>query len=451
MEISELYSIFVGCGAVTTDSRKISGGELFFALKGENFDGNEYAAKALEAGAAYAVVNADAPVCARQDEFKDESGRSRLISVNDTLEALQDLARWHRENALGEGKRLTVIGITGTNGKTTTKELIRTVLSAGFNVTATEGNFNNDIGVPLSVLRITPQTQLAIIEMGASHPDDIAKLVRVCEPDYGIITNVGRAHLLGFGSFEGVKKAKGRLYDYVNEHGKAVFVNEDDDVLRSMCAEREGLSIVPYGLETDGCSILETTPENPYLRIRLADGKVVETHLVGSYNSANVLAAICIGKFFGIDEDKAVAQVASYVPSNSRSQMVRTERNTLIVDAYNANPSSMRAALTNFFEINAERKAVMIGDMGELGASSDDEHSGVLEMLMKSGIDKIFLVGPEFRKALTRAGIDLDGRVHWSEDSCALASELAREPLEGYLVLVKGSHYMQMEKTLPSL
>lgn len=451
MEIKELHSIFVKCGKVTIDSRKISGGELFFALKGENFDGNEYAAKALEAGAAYAVINADAPVCARMEEFKDADGRSRLIPVDDTLAALQTLARYHRENVLGEGNHLIVIGITGTNGKTTTKELMRTVLSAGFNVTATEGNFNNDIGVPLSLLTITPETQLAIIEMGASHPDDIHKLVRISEPDYGIITNVGRAHLLGFGSFEGVKKAKGQLYDYVNEYGKAVFVNEDDDVLRSMCAEREGLSIVPYGVETDGCSVLEATPENPYLRIRLADGKIVETHLVGAYNSANVLAAICIGKFFGIDEDKAISQVASYVPSNSRSQMVRTEHNTLIVDAYNANPSSMRASLTNFMQINADRKAVMLGDMGELGDSSDEEHSGILDLLLKSGIDKIYLVGPEFRKALTRACIDLDGRVHWAENSGALAAELAQSPLDGYVVLVKGSHYMQMEKVIANL
>lgn len=451
MEIKELYSIFVKCGDVTTDSRKISGGELFFALKGENFDGNEYAAKALEAGAAYAVVNADAPVCSRVEEFKDADGRSRLIPVNDTLTTLQNLARYHRENVLGEGKHLTVIGITGTNGKTTTKELIRTVLSAGFNVTATEGNFNNDIGVPLSLLKITPDTQLAIIEMGASHPDDINKLVRVSEPDYGIITNVGRAHLLGFGSFEGVKRAKGQLYDYVKEYGKAVFVNEDDDVLRSMCAERDGLSIVPYGLETDGCSVLETTPENPYLRIRLADGKIVESHLVGSYNSANVLAAICIGKFFGINEDKAISRVASYVPSNSRSQMIKTDHNTLIVDAYNANPSSMRASLTNFIHINADRKAVMLGDMGELGTSSDEEHSGILELLLDTCIDKIYLVGPEFRKALTRAGVDLGGRVYWAENSGLLAAELVQSPLDGYIVLVKGSHYMRMEKVVANL
>lgn len=451
MEIKDLYDIFRKCGSVLTDSRKISGGELFFALKGENFDGNEFADKALESGAAYAVVNADASVCARANDFPDGNGGSRLISVNDTLVALQDLARWHREHVLGDDKHLTVIGITGTNGKTTTKELIRTVLSAGFNVTATEGNLNNDIGVPLSVLKITPETQLAVIEMGASHPDDIAKLVKVCEPDYGIITNVGRAHLQGFGSFEGVQRAKGQLYDYVNANGKAVFVNADDDVLRSMCESRDGLSIIPYGLETDGCHLLETTPENPYLRIELSDNKVVATHLVGAYNAANVLAAICIGKFFGVDEDAAVAQVASYVPSNSRSQMVRTERNVLIVDAYNANPSSMTASLENFFNMSAPAKAVMIGDMGELGDSSAEEHEKILKLLIDSSIDKIYLVGKEFEKALAQAGKSGDDRIFWFASSDALAAYLSENQLSGYSILIKGSHSMRMEKTVQVL
>ncbi len=451
MEIKDLYDIFRKCGSVLTDSRKISGGELFFALKGENFDGNEFADKALEAGAAYAVVNADASVCARANDFPDGNGGSRLISVNDTLVALQDLARWHREHVLGDDKHLTVIGITGTNGKTTTKELIRTVLSAGFNVTATEGNLNNDIGVPLSVLKITPETQLAVIEMGASHPDDIAKLVTVCEPDYGIITNVGRAHLQGFGSFEGVQRAKGQLYDYVNANGKAVFVNADDDVLRSMCESRDGLSIIPYGLETDGCHLLETTPENPYLRIELSDNKAVATHLVGAYNAANVLAAICIGKFFGVDEDAAVAQVASYVPSNSRSQMVRTERNVLIVDAYNANPSSMTASLENFFNMSAPAKAVMIGDMGELGDSSAEEHEKILKLLTDSSIDKIYLVGKEFEKALAQAGKSGDDRIFWFASSDALAAYLSENQVSGYSILIKGSHSMRMEKTVQVL
>ena len=345
-------------------------------------------------------------------------------------------------------EHLTVIGITGTNGKTTTKELIRTVLSAKYNVIATEGNFNNDIGVPLSLLKITPATQLAVIEMGANHPDDIAKLVQVCEPDYGIITNVGKAHLLGFGSFEGVQRAKGQLYDYVNAHGRAVFVNEDDPVLRSMCSQRAGLSIVPYGLVTDGCEVLETTPENPYLRIRMNDGKVLETKLVGAYNAANALAAICIGKFFEVPEEDAIAKIAEYVPSNSRSQMVKTDRNVLIVDAYNANPSSMRASLANFFSMSAPAKAVMIGDMGELGASSEEEHEGILKLLTDSSIDKIFLVGHEFEKALKPVS---DARISWFASSDELVAYLAENKIDGYTILIKGSHSMRMEKTVPEL
>ena len=449
MEISELYSIFCSCGAVATDSRAIRGGELFFALKGENFDGNEYAEKALESGAAYVVVSEDAPICEKRSEYKDEKGGSRILPVHDTLAELQALARYHRENVLGPDKHLTVIGITGTNGKTTTKELIRTVLSAEFNVTATEGNLNNDIGVPLSLLKITPETQLAIIEMGASHPDDIEKLVKVCEPDYGIITNVGKAHLLGFGSYEGVKKAKGKLYDYVNAHGKAVFVNEDDEVLCKMCVERSGLSIVPYGLATDNGAVLETTKENPYLRIRLSDGNVVETKLIGAYNASNVLAAICIGKFFGVGEVEAITKIASYVPSNSRSQMVNTEHNVLIVDAYNANPSSMKAALSNFSSVNAEPKAVLLGDMRELGEGSVDEHKAIVKMLIESDNKLICLVGDEFKKALDET--KTDSRFHWYSTSSELASALESNCLDGYTILVKGSRGIQMEKTLPAL
>ena len=449
MEISELYSIFCSCGAVATDSRAIRGGELFFALKGENFDGNEYAEKALESGAAYVVVSEDAPICEKRSEYKDEKGGSRILPVHDTLAELQALARYHRENVLGPDNHLTVIGITGTNGKTTTKELIRTVLSAEFNVTATEGNLNNDIGVPLSLLKITPETQLAIIEMGASHPDDIEKLVKVCEPDYGIITNVGKAHLLGFGSYEGVKKAKGKVYDYVNAHGKAVFVNEDDEVLCKMCVERSGLSIVPYGLATDNGAVLETTKENPYLRIRLSDGNVVETKLIGAYNAPNVLAAICIGKFFGVGEVEAITKIASYVPSNSRSQMVNTEHNVLIVDAYNANPSSMKAALSNFSSVNAEPKAVLLGDMRELGEGSVDEHKAIVKMLIESDNKLICLVGDEFKKALDET--KTDSRFHWYSTSSELASALESNCLDGYTILVKGSRGIQMEKTLPAL
>lgn len=453
MEIKELYSIFCQCGCVATDSRKISGGELFIALKGENFDGNEYAEKALNSGAAYVVVTYGSAVCDKSSAYLDSDGRSRIIPVSDTLQTLQELARYHREHVLPDGKHLDIIGITGTNGKTTTKELIKTVLSAKYNVVATEGNLNNDIGVPLSLLKITPSTELAVIEMGASHPDDIFKLVRVSEPDFGIITNVGKAHLQGFGSFEGVKKAKGCLYDYVNAFGTSVFVNADDPVLVSMTEERNCKSVISYGLHHDGCVIMDTTPEEPFLRIMMPGGVVVKTKLVGAYNSANVLAALCIGKHFGVTEAEAISAIESYTPSNSRSQMVKTEHNVLVVDAYNANPSSMAAALNNFSGMKAAHKAALLGDMRELGPTSVSEHIAIVELAMKSGMDVICFVGEEFGKSLTQIGIvpAENSGIRWYETSEELADALAKKPLHGYAILVKGSRGIMMEKAIPAL
>ena len=444
MEINELYDIFRKCGKVTTDSRKVAGGELFFALKGENFDGNLYAAKALEAGAAYAVVDADSQAVSFSGDYIDASGCSRIIPVPSTLAALQALARHHRENV--RSPRLPVIGITGTNGKTTTKELIRTVLAAKFNVKATEGNLNNDIGVPLTLLSIGSETEIAVVEMGASHPDDIEKLVKVSEPDYGIITNVGKAHLLGFGSFDGVKKAKGALYDYVAAHDGEVFVNADDADLVSMAESRSGMVLIPYGIENDEVEILPVTPEEPFLRLGFPDGRVLKTALVGSYNAANVLAALCIGRHFGVDEDAAFAAISSYTPSNSRSQMVRTANNTLIVDAYNANPSSMRAALDNFSRIEAPDKTALLGDMRELGENSVNEHIDILRLALSLGLSDLCLVGDEFSKAMK--SVDCPPTVRWYPDSSMLAAALHNAPLTGHVILIKGSRGIMMEKVL---
>ena len=444
MEINELYDIFRKCGKVTTDSRKVAGGELFFALKGENFDGNLYAAKALEAGAAYAVVDADSQAVEFVGDYIDSSGQSRIIPVPSTLAALQALARHHRENV--RSPRLPVIGITGTNGKTTTKELIRTVLAAKFNVKATEGNLNNDIGVPLTLLSIGSETEIAVVEMGASHPDDIEKLVKVSEPDYGIITNVGKAHLLGFGSFDGVKKAKGALYDYVAAHDGEVFVNADDADLVSMAESRSGMVLIPYGIENDEAEILPVTPDEPFLRLGFSDGRILKTALVGSYNAANVLAALCIGRHFGVDEDAAFAAISSYTPSNSRSQMVRTANNTLIVDAYNANPSSMRAALDNFSRIEAPDKTALLGDMRELGENSVNEHIDILRLALSLGISDLCLVGDEFSKAMK--SVDCPPTVRWYPDSSMLAAALHTAPLTGHVILIKGSRGIMMEKVL---
>ena len=440
MDIQALYERYLACGGVvTTDSRTLKGGELFFALKGENFDGNAYALKALEAGANYAVVSENSEAA--------RSGRDGIIPVPDTLAALQALARHHRNSVRPEGHRLMVIGLTGTNGKTTTKELIRTVLSTRYRLTATEGNLNNDIGVPLTLLKITPATQLAVVEMGANHPDDIAHLVQVCEPDLGLITNVGRAHLLGFGSFEGVKRAKGQLYDFIARKGGEVFLNTDDPELSAMVAERPGLSILPYGLSQGHASVLPSSPEEPYLRVKLGQ-RVIRTQLVGSYNAPNVMAALAVGARFGVPVGDAAAAIAAYVPVNNRSQMTRTERNTLIVDAYNANPSSMTAALDNFAAVQAANKVALLGDMRELGAESLQAHCAIVSKALSSGCRPLF-VGEEFGKALRE--MKPDPMPLCFAASAALAAWLRENPISGAFVLVKGSRGIKMENAIPEL
>ena len=450
-KLIELYSKFKECGVVTTDSRAIKGGELFFALKGENFDGNEYALKALEAGAAYAVVNKDSAVAAQAETEK------RLFPVDDTLKTLQELARWHRSMTFVDGKPLTVVALTGTNGKTTTKELIREVLSVKFNVTATEGNLNNSIGVPLTLLKINSQTQIAVVEMGASHPGDIKELVDIALPNFGLITNVGKAHLLGFGSFEGVKKTKGELYDYLRRTSDKVFLNVDNPHLCEMANERHLQSdperpyslVLPYGLEYSGAKVLPSSPDQPYLRIALNDGGVINTNLVGSYNADNVMAAIAVGMNFGVSFEDACAAIAAYVPSNNRSQMTATERNTLIVDAYNANPTSMDAALTNFANVEAAVKIALLGDMLELGEDSLAEHITVVNKALASGLDAVCFVGAEFGKALeTMPAVEC---VKWFANSQDLADWLVEQNISGATVLVKGSRGTRMEKTIQSL
>lgn len=444
MDIQRLYAAFKECGRVTTDSRAISGGELFFALKGENFDGNEYALKALEAGARYAVVDEKAAVAA--------SGDPRLIAVPDTLAALQALARHHRENTFVDGRRLTVIGLTGTNGKTTTKELITKVLSVKYNVTSTQGNLNNDIGVPLSVLGINSGTQLAVIEMGASHPDDIERLVKVCEPDYGLITNVGKAHLLGFGSFEGVKKAKGKLYDYLAEHGGSIFLNADDRDLVAMAAERKGLNVIDYGIEYWGAMVLPSDAAHPFVRMAVPESAenllCLETHLAGAYNATNIAAAIAVGLHFGVSLEDAIQAVSEYIPKNNRSQLEKTARNILIEDAYNANPTSMAAALDNLASVQAPLKAAMLGDMRELGEDSVAEHVAILKKLVSMDLDLVCLVGEEFRKALPQVD---PAAAHWFGTSDDLAVWLKANPVSGHTVLVKGSRGIRMERILSEL
>lgn len=435
--MESLYAKYKECGGVvTTDSRAIKGGEMFFALKGENFDGNEYALKALEAGARYAVVN-DSSAAAK-------SGAEGIIAVPDSYIALKDLANYHRNHILVDGRRLPVIGLTGTNGKTTTKELIKAVLSTAFNVTATEGNLNNDIGVPLSLLKIKEGCQIAVIEMGASHPLDIKHLVDICEPDFGLITNVGKAHLLGFGSFEGVKATKGELYDFIKEHGGMIFLNVDDMDLLRMAMKRD-LPFVAYGLKENGAKVLPITPEAPFVRVEMEDA-LVESQLVGAYNANNILAAMAVGMYFGIMKRRCVEAINSYAPSNNRSQMVKTGRNTLIVDAYNANPSSMKVALDNFVLVQAQSKLALLGDMRELGEESQNEHRAIVRRIVEQNIDAI-LVGGEFKTAVATE----NAAIRCFDSSQDLALYLKENPVDGTVVLVKGSRGIKMENVIQEL
>ena len=382
---------------VSTDTRSLPVGCVFFALHGANFDGNKFAKQALEQGAALAVID--------NPEYALPKG---TLLVEDTLLALQDLARaWRHE--LG----LPIIGITGTNGKTTTKELLATVLSTKYNLHYTQGNLNNQIGVPLTLLQITRSHELAIVEMGASHPGDIKELVDIAEPNYGLITNVGRAHLEGFGSFEGVQQTKKELYDYLREHQGFIFRNMDNPYLAKMAGD---LQTIPY---TTG-----TMPNG--------------TNLVGEYNAENVSAAICVGEYFGISREQALEAIRQYVPTNNRSQKMQTANNQLIVDAYNANPTSMQAAINAF-----KGDTYILGAMRELGEYSHLEHQNIVNMLAERKAEYVFLVGEEYMQTTSPYPV--------FENVEMLHKHLEEQPIKGKNILLKGSRSTKMEKLLDIL
>ena len=389
---------------VTTDSRKVTSGSIFVALKGEHFDGNDFVEQARRDGAEY------------------------IISGENALKELQDLARaWRRE--LG----IPILAITGTNGKTTTKELCAAVLSRKFNLYYTQGNLNNQLGVPLTLLNITRAHEMAIVEMGASHPGDIKELVEIAEPDYGLITNVGRAHLQGFGSFEGVQRTKAELYDWIVAHNGTVFRNADNPYLAAMW-------------ETSRSRDHESTRART---IEYHTGSMLEgTHLVGNYNSENVQAAICVGKYFGVSEETALSAIRAYIPSNNRSQLLQTERNTVVVDAYNANPTSMTAAIEAFANhqatiTNHQSDCYILGAMRELGTYSHLEHQNIVNMLLERKADKVLLVGDEYKE--TTAPYPVFDSVE------ALCDHLQKEPITGARILLKGSRSNQLEKVIPYL
>ena len=434
MTVEEIYSKFQKCTGVTTDSRKCGPGLMFFALKGERFDGNEFVRGALEQGCPYAVMD-------NPDLYDVQD--PRMILVDNVLDSLQQVAALHRRT-LGT----PVIGITGTNGKTTTKELTNAVMSTTYNVLCTQGNLNNSIGVPLTVLGLKPEHEYAIIEMGASHPGDIKELVLVSQPDYGLITNVGKAHLLGFGSFEGVKRTKGELYDWLREHGGIAFVNRDNEHLQQMC---QGLSLIEYGKPGhDGLLVEGEVLEcNPFVKFRWRSAKgdwhTVQTNLIGAYNVDNALAAITIGLKFGVKEQDASDAVAGYKPQNNRSQLTETGRNRLVVDAYNANPTSMAAAIENFSMMKAQDKMLILGDMRELGEVSADEHRRIVGMLREKGFDCVWLVGSEFKAVAGDSGFRLFADV--DEVNRALETE----KVSGKTILIKGSNSIGLTKTITNL
>ena len=397
MNIEELYKIYLENPNITTDSRNCPPNSIFFGIKGERFDGTKFGDAALQNGAAYAVTEGD------------------------TLKTLQELAKHHITQLKKNG--LKVIGITGTNGKTTTKELVSAVLQKKYNVLYTQGNFNNHLGVPLTLLRLRPEHEIAVVEMGANHPGEIKDLVNIVEPHFGLITSVGRAHLEGFGSFEGVIKTKGELYDFLREHNGKVFLNTKNEYLVPIA---EGIEQIPY---VEG-EVVET---NPFVKFCYGS-ETVQTQLIGNYNIVNLLAAVTIGKYFGVENADINTALSEYAPTNNRSQLMQTEKNTLIVDAYNANPTSMAAALDNFKSITSDKeKMVILGGMGELGPGSDEEHDKIRAKIAETGVQNVWLVGKQWGK-------------YDFETVDDVIAHLQESPVDGKLILVKGSNSQKLFK-----
>ena len=422
MDISELYQIYQKHPVITTDSRDCPEGSIFLALKGASFDGNKFAAMALEKGCAYAIVD--------EKEYAQE-GNERFILVEDCLTTFKELAREHRRHF-----NIPVVGITGTNGKTTTKELVSAVLGEKYNVMFTQGNFNNDVGVPKTLFRLAPEHEIAVVEMGASHPGDIKKLVEYVEPTCGMITNVGRAHLQGFGSFEGVKKTKGELYDFLAASDALVFINADNEHLMEMADQRNINRLITYGKD-ENCDVW-----GEVISTESFDWHEVQTHLIGSYNIDNMLAAITIGLHFDVKPQQIDHALGNYIPSNNRSQLEETAHNKLVVDAYNANPSSMAAAIENFRLMDVPNKMAILGQMGELGEVSHEEHQKVVDQLQAAGLENVWLVGDEFQNIPCQYR-----KFHDVEEVKAAIKEA--QPHDHY-ILIKGSNSVKLFQ-LPEL
>ena len=427
ISISDLYEIYKSYPQVQTDTRQLKKGDLYFALKGPNFNGNEFALQALEQGAAYAIV--DEPVQA------SEHLQKRILQVEDVLTSLQALAKFHRAQF-----NIPFIAITGSNGKTTTKELVAAVLSSHYKIYTTKGNLNNHIGVPLTLLSIQQDAQFAIIEMGANHLKEIESYCSYTLPTHGMITNCGKAHLEGFGSEEGVRKGKGELFDYLRAHQGTVFLMQDFDYLVKMT---QGISnIIGYGKE-HGQIQADAIDQNGMLTVQIKKGieiDLIQTHLVGNYNLPNVLAAVAIGHHFKVPNDKIKMAIENYIPSNSRSQLLNWNNNEVILDAYNANPSSMKLAVENFAKMNKENKIVCLGGMRELGADTLMEHQMLIDQLKETNWKQVMLVGSEFKPC--------DHNFLYFDTVLEAKAWLQAQELKGYTLLIKGSRGIQMEQLI---
>lgn len=427
--IPAIYRDFIQGHHVTTDSRNVKEGDVFIALKGESFDGNGFAAQALADGANVAIIDNEKYKC-----------NNRCIVVPDTLIFLQQVARHHRRQL-----DIPILGITGTNGKTTTKELCHAVLAMKYKTFATQGNFNNHIGVPLTLLSMDATTEFGIVEMGANHPEEIKQLCEIAEPDLGLITNIGRAHLEGFGSYENIIKTKNELYDYILAKGGTVFVNSDDSLLMQLS---EHHTRILYGKENGSLKgeIKQSTPYLVYSLKTLKGDLYVKTHLIGGYNFDNAMAASCIGNYFNIDALNIRKAIEEYRPSNLRSQLIQTTKNTLILDAYNANPSSMTVAVSNYGEMKAEKKIAILGEMRELGTESEKAHRELYDLAMKQDFSQIFLIGKSFDHCPRQEEI-----IQYFEDTDALIAYLEKDGITSSYVLIKGSRGNKLERVVAHL
>jgi UDP-N-acetylmuramoyl-tripeptide--D-alanyl-D-alanine ligase len=424
MSVEELYRIYTAHPSVQTDTRKLKPGDIFFALKGENFNGNEFAADAIAKGAAYAVIDSAVSEIA-----------GKTILVDNVLDTLQQLALHHRKQF-----NIPFIAITGSNGKTTTKELVHAVLSSGFKTYTTEGNLNNQIGVPLTILKIKTDAEMAVIEMGANHLYEIASYCSITLPTHGLITNCGKAHLEGFGSEEAIKKAKGELFDYLRSNQGTAFVMWDYDYLRKMS---KGIAmIIKYGT-ADADVEGKVLANDPFLEVTITKGMNaddIKTRLVGDYNFPNVLAAVCVGAYFGLTSEKIKTAIRDYIPSNSRSQLLEKGTNRIILDAYNANPSSMKLAIENFARMQAANKVLMLGAMAELGSDSMDEHKIIVDLIRQYKWKQVVLTGGDFLKI---------EHPYLAFETSELAAEWFRQQqFSNTYLLIKGSRSTQMEKVL---